>query len=94
MKRSEVKTTTMMLTRRSAIGSLVAAMTIAGVSPGSGSQARSEQSNGGLPMKHYAMSTRTISDAINTSGLLVVAQWEAKEGEADKVAAILDSFLP
>ena len=34
MKRSEVKTTTMMLTRRSAIGSLVAAMTIAGVSPG------------------------------------------------------------
>ena len=45
-------------------------------------------------MKHYAMSTRTISDAINTSGLLVVAQWEAKEGEADKVAAILDSFLP
>ncbi|TDM90170.1 antibiotic biosynthesis monooxygenase, partial [Lactobacillus crispatus] len=94
MKRSEVKTTTMMLTRRSAIGSLVAAMTIAGVSPGSGSQARSEQSNGGPPMKHYAMSTRTISDAINTSGLVVDAQWEAKEGEADKVAAILESFLP
>ncbi|WGS14266.1 antibiotic biosynthesis monooxygenase [Bradyrhizobium sp. ISRA443] len=45
-------------------------------------------------MKHYAMSTRTISDAINTGGLLVVAKWEAKPSEADKVAAILDQFLP
>ena len=94
MKRSELTTTTMMLTRRSAIGSFAAIMTIAGVSPWTGSQARSEQSNGGMQMKHYAMSTRTISDAINTSGLLVVAQWEAKEGQADKVAAILDGFLP
>ena len=94
MKRSDVTTTTMMLTRRSAIGSFAAIMTIAGVSPWTGSQARSEQSNGGMQMKHYAMSTRTISDAINTSGLLVVAQWEAKEGQADKVAAILDGFLP
>ena len=94
MKRSEATTTTMMLTRRSAIGSFAAIMTIAGVSPWTGSQARSEQSNGGMQMKHYAMSTRTISDAINTSGLLVVAQWEAKEGQADKVAAILDGFLP
>lgn len=94
MKRSQLTTTTMMLTRRSAIGSFAAIMTIAGVSPFAGSQARSEQSNGGMQMKHYAMSTRTISDAINTSGLLVVAQWEAKEGQADKVAAILGSFLP
>jgi quinol monooxygenase YgiN len=45
-------------------------------------------------MKHYAMSTRTISDAVNTGGLLIVAQWEAKPGEADRVAAILDRFLP
>ncbi|MGF6308185.1 quinol monooxygenase YgiN [Bradyrhizobium sp. i1.8.4] len=94
MKRQEVTTTTMMLTRRSAIGSFAAIMTIAGVSPWAGSQARSKQSNRGIPMKHYAMSTRTISDAINTSGLLVVAQWEAKEGQADKVAEILDGFLP
>jgi len=27
-------------------------------------------------------------------GLLVVAQWEAKEGQADKVAEILQRFLP
>ena len=72
-----------------AIGSLVAAMTIAGVPPGSGSQARSEQSNGGLPMKHYAMSTRTISDAINTSGLLVVAQWELKRNVVSIVVDLI-----
>ena len=45
-------------------------------------------------MKHYAMSTRTISDAINAGGLLLVAQWEAKEGQADRIAEILDRFLP
>ena len=37
---------------------------------------------------------KTISEAVNGGGLLVVAQWEAKEGEADKVASILDRFLP
>ncbi len=45
-------------------------------------------------MKHYAMSLKTVSDAVNGGGLLVVAQWEAKEGQADKVAEILDRFLP
>ena len=94
MQRSDMTTRTAMLTRRSAIGSFATIMAIAGVSPWTGSQARSEQNNGAMPMKHYAMSTRTISDAVNSGGLLVVAQWEAKEGEADKVAAILDGFLP
>jgi len=42
-------------------------------------------------MKHYA--TRTISDAINAGGPLLVAQWEAKEGQADRIAEILDRFL-
>ena len=45
-------------------------------------------------MKHYAMNLKTVSDAVNGGGLLVVAQWEAKEGQADKVAEILDRFLP
>ena len=45
-------------------------------------------------MKHYAMSLKTVSDVVNGGGLLVVAQWEAKEGQADKVADILDAFLP
>ena len=45
-------------------------------------------------MKHYAMSLKTVSDVVNGGGLLVVAQWEAREGQADKVAEILNSFLP
>jgi quinol monooxygenase YgiN len=44
-------------------------------------------------MNHYA-TQKSISDAVDGGGLLVVAQWEAKPGEADKVAAILASFLP
>ena len=45
-------------------------------------------------MSKYAMDKKTVSDVVNGGGLLVVAQWEAKEGQADKVAAILDQFLP
>ena len=45
-------------------------------------------------MSGYAIDKRTISDAVRGGGLLVVAQWEAKDGEADKVAGILDRFLP
>ncbi len=36
----------------------------------------------------------TIGEALGDGGLLVVAQWEAKDGQADKVAEILDRFLP
>ena len=45
-------------------------------------------------MNQYASNTMTIRDAVGGGGLLVVAQWEAKEGQADKVAEILDRFLP
>lgn len=45
-------------------------------------------------MGQYAMNKTTISDAVSGGGLLVVAQWEAKEGQADKVADILHQFLP
>src|ERR1700744_3431010 len=45
-------------------------------------------------MSRYAIDKRTISDAVRGGGLLVVAQWETKDGEADKVAGILDRFLP
>ena len=37
-------------------------------------------------MDRYASSDKTINEAIKGGGLLVVAQWEAKEGQADKVA--------
>jgi quinol monooxygenase YgiN len=45
-------------------------------------------------MERYSSSERTINDAIGSGGLLVVAQWEAKVGQADKVAGILAGFLP
>jgi quinol monooxygenase YgiN len=45
-------------------------------------------------MRQYAISDTTVSDAVAGGGLLVVAQWEAKEGEADRIADILSRFLP
>jgi quinol monooxygenase YgiN len=51
------------------------------------------QQQGGTTMNHYA-TQKSLSDAVDGGGLLVVAQWEAKPGEADKVAAILERFLP
>lgn len=45
-------------------------------------------------MGSYASNTKTVSEAVASGGLLVVAQWEAREGQADKVADILDRFLP
>src|SRR5262249_20732988 len=51
------------------------------------------QEQGARTMNHYA-TKKSISDAVDGGGLLVVAQWEAKQGEEEKVAAILDRFLP
>ena len=45
-------------------------------------------------MDQYASNQKTIGEAVSGGGLLVVAQWEAKDGEADKVADILRRFLP
>lgn len=45
-------------------------------------------------MDRYAINERTISEAVTGGGLLVVAQWEAREGQADRIADILQRFLP
>lgn len=45
-------------------------------------------------MDQQTMNQRTIGEAIDGGGLLVVAQWEAREGEAERVAEILRGFLP
>ncbi|WP_315747608.1 MULTISPECIES: putative quinol monooxygenase [unclassified Bradyrhizobium] len=45
-------------------------------------------------MARYAIDTTTVNEAVSGGGLLVVAQWEAKDGEADRVAEILSRFLP
>jgi quinol monooxygenase YgiN len=51
--------------------------------------ARSQpQYEGANPMQQSA-----VSDAVRGGGLLVVAQWETKQGEADKVADILRRFV-
>jgi quinol monooxygenase YgiN len=47
-----------------------------------------------IDMTNYAIKERTINDAVNEGGLLVVAQWEAKDGQAERIAGILDRFLP
>src|SRR6201986_2703737 len=45
-------------------------------------------------MASCASNGQTVSEAVASGGLLVVAQWEAREGQADRVAGILDRFLP
>ena len=44
-------------------------------------------------MSGQAMKQQTVSEA-TSGGLLIVAQWEAKEGQADTIAEILRGFLP
>jgi len=45
-------------------------------------------------MGRYAMDETTVNEAVSGGKLLVVARWEAKDGQADKVADILSRFLP
>lgn len=40
------------------------------------------------------MQKSAVTEAIHASKVLVVAQWEAKHEEADKVAGILRRFIP
>ena len=40
------------------------------------------------------MQKNAVTEVIRGSEVVVVAQWEAKQGEADKVADILRRFLP
>ena len=44
-------------------------------------------------MGRYAKD-KAVSEAVDSGGLLVVAQWEAKDGQADRIAEILARFLP
>ncbi|HXH44354.1 MAG TPA: antibiotic biosynthesis monooxygenase family protein [Bradyrhizobium sp.] len=44
-------------------------------------------------MTEQTMNQQAVHPAVG-GGLLVVAQWEAKAGEADRVAEILRGFLP
>jgi quinol monooxygenase YgiN len=82
-----------MFSRRSAIGTFGAILAICNFSPWTISPSQCQQ-QGVKTMSQYASNKTTIGEAVGSGGLLVVAQWEAKEGQADKVAGILDRFLP
>jgi quinol monooxygenase YgiN len=81
------------MSRRSALGTFCTALAMASFSPFAISQSRSEN-QGAMKMSQYAVDGKTVNDAVNGGGLLVVAQWEAKEGNADRIAGILGKFLP
>jgi quinol monooxygenase YgiN len=82
------------VTRRTALTAFGAAMMIANLPSSAISQSRSQPIEGATTMGQYATNKTTLSDAVSGGGLLVVAQWETKEGQADTVAEILRRFLP
>jgi quinol monooxygenase YgiN len=45
-------------------------------------------------MIRYTMDKKTVREAVDGGRRLVVARWEAKEGQANQVADILSRFLP
>jgi quinol monooxygenase YgiN len=79
--------------RRAALGTCGAVLAAFSLSSWTISSSQSK-AQGDKAMNQYASNKTTIGEAVNGGGLLVVAQWEAKEGQADKVAGILDQFLP
>jgi quinol monooxygenase YgiN len=82
------------LSRRSAIAAFGATLAATGLFLPAASSARSEPKQGAINMSPYAIDKKTIGEAVSGGGLLVVAEWEAREGQADKVAEILHRFLP
>jgi quinol monooxygenase YgiN len=81
------------ISRRSAIGTFAAALAACNFLPQAILPSHSQE-QGAKTMSKYAVSQKTIGEAVANGGLLVIAQWEAKEGQADMVAGILDRFLP
>jgi quinol monooxygenase YgiN len=78
-------------TRRSAlavVGAIVAMANVATLTPAT-AQFGTDQ-----PKGKGTMNQSEVNEIVRGGGLLVVAQWEAKEGQADTVAGILRRFLP
>jgi quinol monooxygenase YgiN len=83
-----------LFTRRSAfalLGASVASTMIVGLAVPANAQSQPE---GNKPMSQSTMSQSTVNEIVSGGGLLVVAQWEAKPGQADAVVEILHRFLP
>ena len=80
------------LTRRTALTALgagIALANIAAFAPSAAAQSQPQQLKGASTMNESA-----VNDIVRGGGLLVVAQWVAKEGQADTVAGILRRFQP
>ena len=83
------------LTRRSAFTALaagVAATEIAGFAADAGAQPRKDKKM--TNNDRSATNKDTVNAIVRSGGLLVVAQWETKDGQADAVADILARYLP
>jgi quinol monooxygenase YgiN len=80
-----------MFSRRCVLAAFGTGFALAKVAVSSPAAAALSQSQlaGASPMQQSA-----VNEAVRAGGLLVVAQWEAKQGEADKVADILRGFMP
>jgi quinol monooxygenase YgiN len=84
-----------LFTRRSAftvLGASVALTKAAFALPANG-QSQFRNLEGASIMSQSSMNQNAVNE-IGRGGVLVVAQWEAKEGKADAVVATLRRFLP
>lgn len=80
-------------TRRSALtvlGAAVAMANLAAFASPAEAQSRFQQPEGISTVSQSSI----VNEVVRGGGLLVVAQWEAREGQADAVLAILRRFLP
>jgi quinol monooxygenase YgiN len=83
-----------LFTRRAAFAVLAVCVAVTRVA-GSAAPANAQSQPKGIDtMSQSTMSQSTVNEIVSGGGLLVVAQWEAKQGQADAVVAILHRFLP
>jgi len=85
-----------LFTRRSALTALGASTALTKTdfaSPGQG-QSQFRNLEGTNIMSQSSMNQSAMNEIGRGGGILVVAQWEAKEGKADAVVATLRRFLP
>ncbi len=87
---------TALLTRRSAFTVLAAAaaLTKAAFALPASAESQFRKLEGTGIMSQTSMNQTMLNEIGRGGGLLVVAQWEAKEGKADAVVATLRRFLP
>jgi quinol monooxygenase YgiN len=76
---------------------LAASVALNGLSffvPRANAQSPARKLEGTATMSQSNRNQSTVNEIVGGGGLVVVAQWEAKPGQADAVLAILHRFLP